>query len=143
MIVIITIVTIILFAVLIGYTWHRLDTLEKHIKIIYILIGLMIISAITFMIFNISSIGIQYEEIGIKNDIRTMLVLVFTPLNALITMPSFAKILAKINNNDIEKNKVLLKIGLILFIFILIILIEISYLKNIQLGIIEIYHKLK
>lgn len=143
MIFIITIVTIVLFAVLIGYTWHRLDTLEKYIKIIYILIGLVIISIITFIIFNISSIGIEYEEIGIKNDIRTMLLVVFTPINGLFTMPVFAKILARINENDIEKKEFLLRTGIILAIFVFILIIECGYIKNTQLGIIEIYKKLK
>ena len=143
MIFIITIITIILFAVLIGYTWHRLDTLEKHVKIIYILVGLVIISIITLIVFNISSTGIEYEEIGIKNDIRTMLVLIFTPINGLFTMPAFAKILARVNENDIEKNEFLSRIGIILAIFVFILIIECSYIKNTQLGIIKIYQKLK
>lgn len=143
MIFIITLITIILFAVLIGYTWHGLDTLEKHIKVIYILVGLIIVSVITLIVFNISSIGIQYEEIGIKNDIRTMLMLVFTPVNGLFTMPSFAKIFVRINENDINKNEFLLRIRKILVIFIFLLIIEYSYIKNTQLGIIEIYQKLK
>lgn len=143
MIFIIVTITIILYAVLIGWTWNKLDTLEKHIKIIYIILGLIIMSVITLIIFNVSSIGIKYEEMQIKNDIRNMLVLVFTPINSLFILPSFAKILSKINNNNIEKDKIISKAIITLLVFIIIIFIECSYLKNTQLGIIEIYEKLK
>lgn len=143
MIFIITIITLVLFAVLVGYTWHRLDSIEKHFKIIYILLGLVIVSIITLVIFNISSIGIEYEEIEIKNDIRTMLVLVFMPLNGLFIMPAFAKIITKINEKDIEKNELIYRSIIILTIFILVLVIECKYMKTTQLGIMQIYQKLK
>jgi hypothetical protein len=143
MIFIIITITVILFAILLRYTWHRLDTLEKHIKIIYIIIGLILMALITLIIFNISSIGIQYEKIGIKKDIRNILLLVFTPINALFIMPSFAKMLSQINNDEIKKDKLISKIVITLFIFAIVLIIECSYLKSIQLGIIEIYQKLK
>ena len=143
MIIIISIITIILFAVLGVYTWQRLGNIEKKTKIIYIVLGLLIVAFITLILFNISSANIDYEKIEMKNDIRKMLVLVFTPINALFLMPSFAKILNEIKNNEIEKEKLKFRILKILIIFVIVLIIEYNYLVNTQIGILEIYKKQK
>lgn len=143
MIIIISIITIILFAVLGVYTWQRLGNIEKKTKIIYIVLGLLIVAFITLILFNISSANIDYEKIEMKNDIRKMLVLVFTPINALFLMPSFAKILNEIKNNEIEKEKLKFRILKILIIFVIVLIIEYNYLVNTQIGIMEIYKKQK
>ena len=95
------------------------------------------------ILFNISSANIDYEKIEMKNDIRKMLVLVFTPINALFLMPSFAKILNEIKNNEIEKEKQKFRILKILIIFVIVLIIEYNYLVNTQIGIMEIYKKQK
>ncbi len=143
MIIIISIITIILFAVLGVYTWQRLGNIEKKTKIIYIVLGLLIVAFITLILFNISSTNIDYEKIEMKNDIRKMLVLIFTPVNALFLMPSFAKILNEIKNNEIEKEKLKFRILKILIIFVIVLIIEYNYLVNTQIGILEIYKKQK
>ena len=143
MIVIISIITIILFAVLIACTWHELGDVENKIKIIYIVLGLLIIAFITLIIFNISSSNINYEKLEMKNDIKKMLVLVFTPVNELFLMPSFAKLFDKIKNKEIKREKLKFEILKLLVIFIIVIIIEYNYLINTQLGIMEIYKKQK
>ena len=143
MIIIISIITIILFAVLGVYTWQKLGNIEKKTKIIYIVLGLLIVAFITLILFNISSTNIDYEKIEMKNDIRKMLVLIFTPVNALFLMPSFAKILNEIKNNEIEKEKLKFRILKILIIFVIVLIIEYNYLVNTQIGILEIYKKQK
>lgn len=143
MIIIISIITIILFAVLGVYTWQKLGNIEKKTKIIYIVVGLLIVAFITLILFNISSANIEYEKIEMKNDIRKMLVLIFTPVNALFLMPSFAKILNEIKNDEIEKEKLKFRILKILIIFVIVLIIEYNYLVNTQIGIMEIYKKQK
>ena len=143
MIIIISIITIILFAVLGVYTWQKLGNIEKKTKIIYIVLGLLIVAFITLVLFNISSTNVDYEKIEMKNDIRKMLVLIFTPVNALFLMPSFAKILNEIKNNEIEKEKLKFRILRILIIFVIVLIIEYNYLVNTQIGILEIYKKQK
>ena len=143
MIIIISIITIILFAVLGVYTWQKLGNIEKKTKIIYIVVGLLIVAFITLILFNISSANIEYEKIEMKNDIRKMLVLIFTPVNALFLMPSFAKILNEIKNDEIEKEKLKIRILKILIIFVIVLIIEYNYLVNTQIGIMEIYKKQK
>ena len=55
-------IIIILLLVLLGWTWHNLGTIENKTKIICIVSGLVIVYIITFIIFSISKVGINYEN---------------------------------------------------------------------------------
>ena len=143
MLFIIWLITIVLFLVSLGCIWHNLGTIDKKIKIIFILIGFAIMFFITLIVCNISSNGVSYKIPEMKNDVSKMLILVFTPLNALFTIPWIAKIISRINDNDIEKNQVIKRVVATIIVFIIVLIIECSYLKNTQLGIIEIYEKMK
>ena len=130
--VIITLI-IAIFLILISWTWHNLGNIDKSKKIITIIITLIILSIITFIIFNISKSEME--------SVRNVLVFVFTLINGLITMPAIAKMLRRIDENDIEKDEASKKFILILVIFIIIIIFECGYLKNIQQEILNIYTK--
>lgn len=143
MLFIIWLITIVLFLVSIGCILHNLGTIDKRIKIIFILIGFAIMFFITLIVCNISSNEVNYKIPEMQNDVSKMLILIFTPLNALFTIPWIAKIISRINDNDIEKNQVIKRVVAIIIVFIIVLIIECSYLKNTQLGIIEIYEKMK
>ncbi len=138
--VIITLI-IAIFLILISWTWHNLGNIDKSKKIITIIITLIILSIITFIIFNISKSEIPYNSEEEMESVRNVLVFVFTLINGLITMPAIAKMLRKIDENDIEKDEASKKFILILVIFIIIIIFECGYLKNIQQEILNIYTK--
>ena len=138
--VIITLI-IAIFLILISWTWHNLGNIDKSKKIITIIITLIILSIITFIIFNISKSEIPYNSEEEMESVRNVLVFVFTLINGLITMPAIAKMLRRIDENDIEKDEASKKFILILVIFIIIIIFECGYLKNIQQEILNIYTK--
>ena len=139
MVAIIFIITIILYAVLISFTWHNLYMLEIKKKIQYILISIVSILVITFVVFNISKIGISYANEDILFNVRTILVLVFTPINGLIVMPYVANMINKIKQKSIKKQESQKKVIRLLIVFIIILILECFYLKDIQEGIIRIF----
>ena len=140
---IIVIVAIIIYAILITWCWHNLGRIENSKKIIYILVGMIIIFIITNIVYSISKVNIQYPEQQMESTIQNMLVLVFTALNGLIVMPYIAKQLDKIHEKKIEKEKFTKKKLLLLIIFILCLILESGYLKDTQVGILDIYNSLK
>ena len=140
---IIVIVAIIIYAILITWCWHNLGRIENSKKIIYILVGMIIIFIITNIVYSISKVNIQYPEQQMESTIQNMLVLVFTALNGLIVMPYIAKQLDRIREKEIEKEKFTKKMILLLIVFILCLILESGYLKDTQLGILEIYNSLK
>lgn len=140
---IIVIVAIIIYAILITWCWHNLGRIENSKKIIYILVGMIIIFIITNIVYSISKVNIQYPEQQMESTIQNMLVLVFTALNGLIVMPYIAKQLDKIHEKEIEKEKFTKKMLLLVIIFILCLILESGYLKDTQVGILDIYNSLK
>ena len=140
---IIYVVIVILFLVLIGWTWNNLESVGKNKKIAYILISLIAITIITYILCAISQIGIEYEKKEMVVPVRNLLVAVFTPINGFILMQYIAKILGRINSGTIDEKMAKNKFTIILIIFILAIIIEYFYLKDIQSGIIDVYNNLR
>lgn len=129
-----------MFLILLSWTWHNLGNIPQNTKIGTIAISLVIIAFITFLIFNISKNGVQYDSEESMNSVRNVLVLVFTIINGLIIMPAFAKTLGRINNREIEKEQARSHFVFIFIVFIIALVIECSYLKGVQQGILDIYN---
>ena len=129
-----------MFLILLSWTWHNLGNIPQNTKIGTIAISLVIIAFITFLIFNISKNGVQYDSEESMNSVRNVLVLVFSIINGLIIMPTFAKTLGRINNREIEKEQARSHFVFIFIVFIIALVIECSYLKGVQQGILDIYN---
>ena len=139
----IVVITIAIYLLAIAWTWNSLGTIEKTKKVITIIIGIFTIYLITFIIFIISKGGIEYQEIVIENDIRNMLVALFTGLNSLIFLPYIARLIDKVHEGEIEQKNLLRKVIWIIVIFVILVFIESGYMKNIQQGILKIYNSKK
>ena len=106
MVTVIIVGIVILSLVLIGWIWVSLGNIEKQKKILYIICGIFITWIITFIIYNISKIGIVYENQEIMKTIRKVFVLVFTIINGYVLLPYTFKIFDKINNEEIKKEQI-------------------------------------
>ena len=130
---------IILFVVLLFWTWNNSkDFQENKAKIKFILIGLISLSMVTFILFNLSKIGIDYPNEDIMKEIRKIALLLFIPINGFLTLPHIASIKTEIQLGAKEEEKIKRKIILIAIVWILAIIIETIYLKDFQKGIIQI-----
>lgn len=132
---------IILSLVLLGWTWVSLGNIEKQKKILYIICGIFITWIITFIIYNISKIGIVYENQEIMKTIRKVFVLVFTIINGYVLLPYTFKIFDKINNEEIKKEQIKKKLIIMLIIFIIISIFEVQYLASLQMGTLQMITK--
>ncbi len=139
----IIITTIIIYLIVLAWTWHNLSGIEHGKKIIYTIVGLIVMYIITMITFNISKTGITYENPEMEKDIGNMLILIFAGLNSLIVLPYISKLLSRINDEDIEKNQVSKRIMVIIVVLVLCLIMESGYLKDIQKGIINVYETQK
>ena len=139
---IITITTIILFIILIIWSWHSLEDIEKSTKILYLIVEIAITLIITYVIFIISQGNIQYPSEEIENSIRTTLILLFAGVNGCILVPYTSKILAKVKQNEIDSKELRRKILVILVLIILIVLVEKNYMADTQDGILKVFNQL-
>ena len=133
----IIIVTIIIYSVLLGWVWASLGDIDKKRKIIIILIEILILYIITLIIFAISKNGINYTSKQAENDIKNVMVIIFTGINALIVMPYINKQIIRLKENEIEKEKLVKKSIILCVIFVICLFIECGYMKDTQKGIIK------
>lgn len=138
---VIGLIVVILFLILLRWMWHSLGNIEKPTKCICIVAGLVVVYIITFIIYNISKIGITYENTETMKLIQTVFVMLFTIINSYIILPYVFKKLEQINNEEIEKKKLNRSIIILLIIILIVGIFEISYLGNIQQGILNMINK--
>lgn len=137
MAVIITLIVVILFIVLLRWMWHSLGGIQKSTKCACMVGGLVVVYIITFVIFNISKIGITYENKEAMKLIQTIFVLLFTIINGYVILPYVFKKLEQVNNEEIDREKLNRSIIILLIIILIVGIFEISYLGNIQQGILN------
>lgn len=130
-----------MFLILISWTWHNLGNIEKPKKVITIIVSVFVIYIVTLIIFNISKNNITYVAQEGMEAVKNILVLLFTMVNSLILMPLLARILNKISENDIKYSDARKSFIIIFIIFLIVIIFECGYLKDIQQGIINIYNE--
>ena len=140
---IIIIIILILFLVLIGWTWNSLGNIEKNKKMLYIIVGLIISWIITFIIYKLSQIGINYESQEVMKSMQSIYVTLFTIVNGYIILPFTFRTIEQINENEIDKQRFQKRAIIFLIILILIGIFECKYLANIQIDTIELIKNLK
>lgn len=140
-VVIMSLIVIILLLVLFGWTWHSLGSIEKTTKIACIIGGLIVVFIITFVIYNISKIGITYENKEAMKLIRNVFVSLFTIVNSYVILPYSFRKLDQINNDEIEKEHLIKSIIILAIIILILGIFESSYLGSIQQGILNMMSK--
>lgn len=133
-------IIIIIYLVAIAKTWTNLEELEKYKKIIIIGIGIIVLYLVTNIIFSISTNSIEYQNGNMQNSVKNMLTILFTGINALIFIPWITKNVVKLKNNEIETKSFQMKLLIIGTVFVVCMIVENIYMKNIQKGILDIYN---
>ena len=139
MIILIATITVVLYIILISFTLHNLSLVEnKTAKIAYVTIGLIVMLLCTWIAFYFSAKGVNYQNSNIIGNVRNVLLAVFVPVNGIVVMPYLANMLSKIGLNEITQEKFKKRIIILGVIFIIVLIFECSYFKNIQIGILKI-----
>lgn len=121
---------IILNVVTIVLTYHCLGDLLKKERLIFIVVGLAVMYALTSVVYWISTNGIEITEVSETG--KNLITLLFVPINGLVILPLLAKSYYKYKTGGLDKS-VLLKRGTVLGVLLVIVLIfECIYFKNIQ-----------
>ena len=129
-----------MFLVLLGWTWSSLEDIEKTKKIEYIIVGFVAVYIITIIIYQISKIGISYEN---REIMKAILVLVFSIVNGYILLPYIFKKIVQIQNDEIDDKKFKKSIVILITVIIILTIIESNYLANAQNETLQIIDRLK
>ncbi len=131
---------IIFFAILLNVVaivllYHCLPDLEKKEKIIFIVVGIAVMYILTSIIYWISSKGVEVQEVSERA--KNMITFIFVPLNGIIILPILAKSYNRYIIGDLESDKLRNRIIIMVIALVILMIIECSYFKNIQNGIIQ------
>ena len=133
----IILISIILYIVAIVMTISNLYSFEKNEKIKFITIGLIVVLIITFIIVEISSIGIRNGNNNHIIDTKTTSILLFAPINLGLILPYVANLKNKEKQKQLDSKKLKKKIMWYTIIIVVCIIIEISYIKGFQVGLLS------
>ena len=114
------------------------DSLKKE-KIIFIAVGIAIIYVLTSLVYWISTKDIKIKEVS--ETCKNLIIFLFVPINAIITLPIVAKSYNKYKMGTLKKDKFRNRIIVIGGMLLIVLIIECSYFKNIQNGVIQLIEK--
>ena len=134
---------LIIYVVLILWSLNNLGKMPIAKKIIYILVNLLIVFIFTNISYIISKQNIQYESQEIMNNIKTVLLLLFTGINGIITIPISCKQISELQEENIDKTRFTKRIILIFVVLLIIAYLECGYMETTQKGILQIMTNIK
>ena len=134
----IVIFNIILYALLFVWTYKNMYELENKTKIIYIVSFLGILYIITKIIYNIGGNPIGKELGEVANTFNRTMLTIFIGINGLITMPHIASALNKYKEEQIDEKGMKKRIIIVGIIFVVFIIFEFNYIKDMQVSMLEI-----
>lgn len=129
---------ILIYLLVVIWTWTSLEDIEKKSKILIIFIGIIVVFLVTQIVFSISKNGIVYGNEDIEKSISIVIMLLFTGINSLL-LPFLGRNLKRRADGEIDNNILRLRIIIILVIFLMCLFLECGYMKDIQEGILNIY----
>ena len=132
-------IIVVLFIIYIVCAWNSTKEFENMlIRISFIFVGTLFIAMLTFVLFLISKIGVQYPKKEMIGEVRRIILLSFIPINGFIILTQSASIFAQAKSGMVSKEDMQKKIKRLIIMFIVLIVFEALYFKNIQNGIIRI-----
>ena len=134
----IIIMTIIIYLLVIAWSWTSLGETGKAKKVLIIFIEIITIFLITQIVFLMSKSGINYENEEIENWVGKIIVFLFTGLNSFV-MPFSMKLFKKLQDGEIDGSVFKVRFIVILIIFIICLFLECGYMESIQQGILRVY----
>lgn len=133
----IVIFNIILYVLLLIWTYRNMYSLENKTKLIVSLSLLIFIYILTKILYNVGGnpIGQELGEAA-RTFNRTMLT-IFIGINGLIIMPHIGSTLNKYKEKVIDDDGFKKRIIIITVIFIIFLIFEFNYMKDMQINMLE------
>ena len=129
---------VIIYLLVIAWTWNSLEDMNLQKKLLIIFAGIIVIFLVTNIVFTLSKSEINYENIDIERSVGQVIVLLFTGVNSLV-LPFLTKNIKRKENGEIDNKVFKVRIMIIFVIFLICLFLECGYMKDVQEGILKIY----
>lgn len=119
--------------------YYCLTDLEKKEKLIFIAVGIAIIYMLTSFVYWISTRNIELKEVAEIG--KNFITFTFVPINAIITLPIFAKSYIKYKSGRMKYDQLKNRVLVLFIVFAIILIAECFYFKDIQNGVMALVEK--
>ncbi len=130
---------IVLNVVAVALTYNCLSNLEKKERVIFLAVGIAIIYALTSFVYWISTKDVAIKEVSETG--KNVITFLFVPINAIIVLPLVAISFNSYNIGRLKPSKLRNRAIIITILLVIMLVIECSYFKNIQNGIVDLIEK--
>lgn len=112
--------------------YKSLSNIEIKNKLTLIAIGEIVMYVILFIVYSISSSGV---DVAVVNSSRQIILFTILPINIVCIELPLMLTLKKLQQGDIEEPQFKKRMAIFLIIAVIILVLEFIYIKNIQAGI--------
>jgi len=136
-IVVTKIIAFIIFGISFVTIYHNTNSYEPSKRIIYIIVGTLIMYLLTSMIFGLDTKGIDVKNEAAVNDTLKLMgamKLIFTPINSMVLLASIGNIFGKVKDKVYGTDKAGKKFIIVLVIFVILLIFEKSYIGDFISG---------
>ena len=112
--------------------YKSLSNIEIKNKLTLIAIGEIVMYVILFIVYSISSSGV---DVAVVNSSRQIILFTILPINIVCIELPLMLTLKKLQQGDIEEPQFKKRMAIFLIIAVIILVLELIYIKNIQAGI--------
>ncbi len=139
--VLIAMTIIIMFIVLIAWSYHNLGKMDIPRKILWIVVFLGVIFIATYVTFIISKNNIIYPNNKIMSSVKNVITLIFTGVNGCFIMPIFCKNAEAMYQENIDRTQFGKRMLWCMVALIILLIFECGYMANTQKGILQIMYQ--
>lgn len=132
---IIKIIALVIFLIACIAIYHNTNSFEPKKRILYIIIGMIIMYVITSIICSIDMSGIQVENEQAIKDTLMVIKIIFTPINAMVILSSLGNTMGKVKDKELTLEKASKRLIIILIAIIIILVFETNYIRNFITGV--------
>ena len=127
--------TVLANAISVLTVYKLIKGLGKRKSLLYIAISISIMYIIISIVYWFSGIGMNKD---IHEASKNFVTYLFVPINMFLTVPYLAAQYMKLLANEIKRDKFAKKVEIVAIIFVIVLIVEFFYFRNIQSNIAEI-----
>lgn len=135
--IIIAIISIIIYTVAIISIYYNINQFDNKQKLIYITVGIVLVSILTLVLCNIISMQINIGTNDQKSITKITSTLIFSPINCIIILPIIGNTLSKYKEEVINYIRIRKRFILCSILLIILVIAEFGYIKQFQIGLLS------
>jgi len=137
----IVIFNIILYMLLFVWINKNMYAINSKPKVIYMVGMLIIIFLLTYILYNLGGNPIGKELGKLANTFNRTMIVIFTGINGLVIMPYIGLVLNKYKEKIIDDSGFKKRIIIIGVIFVVFLIFEFNYMKDMQTNMLEMINQ--